>query len=80
MPDQLYTIPALSFLYLASNELTGTISREVGKFTGAKELNYNNNMLTGTIPSDIGKLGSIGKEIVEHISIARDNVCFISRE
>jgi Leucine-rich repeat (LRR) protein len=49
----------VSKLYLAGNQLTGSIPTELGKLTNLRELNLSDNQLTGSIPTELGKLTNL---------------------
>ena len=46
-------------LYLADNQLNGTIPPEIGNLTSLTSLEFNKNNLSGNIPSEIGNLSSL---------------------
>ncbi len=49
----------VTWLNLASNQLTGTIPTEIGSLTNLTSLNLGSNQLTGTIPAEIGSLTNL---------------------
>ena len=52
---------SLEILDLSENDLTGTISSELGQCTNLQQLALNNNNLSGTIPTELMELSSLGK-------------------
>ncbi|WP_423924442.1 Ig-like domain-containing protein [Candidatus Palauibacter sp.] len=46
-------------LWLRSNDLTGPISREIGKLAGLKVLDLSQNRLAGPVPPKVGRLESL---------------------
>ena len=46
-------------LYLSSNQLTGTIPRELGNLANLDGLYLSSNQLTGTIPRELGNLANL---------------------
>ena len=59
----------LSILYLDENQLTGTISEEVGNLINLNLLDLHMNFLTGTIPDSVGDLNGLGKLIQGMINL-----------
>ncbi len=51
----------VTWLNLASNQLTGTIPTEIGSLTNLTSLNLGSNQLTGTIPAEIGSLTNFAR-------------------
>jgi Leucine-rich repeat (LRR) protein len=63
IPEEIYGMANLEYLFLSFNSITGTISRNLGRLTNLKELYMFGNHLTGTIPTDVGLLTEL-KEFV----------------
>ena len=51
----------LTFLYLSSNQLDGSIPNEFGKVVKLRDLWLDNNFFSGEIPIDFGGLINLGK-------------------
>ncbi|OQU84633.1 hypothetical protein SORBI_3004G091300 [Sorghum bicolor] len=59
-PKELFFITTLtSFMRLAHNSLSGTLSPEVGNLKNLDELDFSNNMISGEIPTSIGECQSL---------------------
>ncbi|KAI8924855.1 hypothetical protein BC831DRAFT_463448 [Entophlyctis helioformis] len=58
IPD-LTGLTALQWLYLFSNQLTGTIPSSLGNLNALTQLNIQNNQLTGSIPAGIFSLPNL---------------------
>ncbi|KAM1010688.1 hypothetical protein ACFX2C_046139 [Malus domestica] len=58
----------LNVLDLSSNNLTGTIPKELGKLTSLFDLNLGDNKLSGSVPSEIGMLTNL-----QHLNLAAND-------
>jgi Leucine-rich repeat (LRR) protein len=54
IPEEIYGMESLEYIFLSFNSITGTISRNIGRLTHLKELYMFGNHLTGTIPTNVG--------------------------
>lgn len=54
IPDELYDLTQLKFLYLNENSMTGTLSENIGNLQLLEELFLGSNGFTGTIPFNLG--------------------------
>jgi len=54
IPEQLYELTNLKYLYLHDSALTGTLSESVGNLQLLEDLYLGNNEFTGTIPYNLG--------------------------
>jgi Leucine-rich repeat (LRR) protein len=59
IPEEIYGMENLEYVFLSFNSITGTISRNLGRLTNLKELYMFGNHLTGTIPTNIGLLTAL---------------------
>jgi len=53
------TMPALLYVSIDNNQLTGTFPTTFGKLAALADLELHGNLLTGTIPSELGHLSSL---------------------
>ncbi|XP_039046399.1 probable LRR receptor-like serine/threonine-protein kinase At3g47570 [Hibiscus syriacus] len=60
LPDSIGNVSAsLNHLWIDSNDILGTIPKEIGNLVGLEFLALYENMLTGSIPDSIGKLSKL---------------------
>ncbi len=54
MPEGLYNLTNLVFLFLYENSFSGSISNKIGDLTALITLSFYGNPFTGTVPSSLG--------------------------
>lgn len=59
VPSQFGSLKSLQSLVLAETNLSGSIPKEIGDYSGLVMLDLSGNRLTGTIPLEIGKLKNL---------------------
>ena len=72
IPDELYDLGKLKFLYLHNNVMTGSISNKVGYLYQLERLYLGNNEFTGPIPIGLGRLRQLRKSM--HPCLARHRI------
>uniref|UniRef100_A0A7N0ZST5 Leucine-rich repeat-containing N-terminal plant-type domain-containing protein n=1 Tax=Kalanchoe fedtschenkoi TaxID=63787 RepID=A0A7N0ZST5_KALFE len=61
IPDSLFTLPDLQFVYLENNKLSGLIPFEFGNLTKLYSLSLAGNRFVGRIPSSLGALTQLNQ-------------------
>eukprot|EP00977_Amphora_coffeiformis_P002086 scaffold400_cov185-Amphora_coffeaeformis.AAC.2 len=56
IPETLFDLSNLEFLWLVKNDLSGTVQSNVGQMGRLTYLNVNGNSLSGSIPTEVGQL------------------------
>merc|ERR1712071_536977 len=59
IPEEFYGATSLQNLFLSSNKLSGTISKNIGQLTKLLVLWLDDNSLSGKIPNEISALGDL---------------------
>jgi len=75
LPDALYDLTTLEYLYLFDNQLTGTLSEGLSQLGSLKHLFLGDNNLSGPLPQGLGSPGSGGANVrpLSWISLYRNN-------
>ena len=75
LPDALYDLTTLEYLYLFDNQLTGTLSERLSQLVSLKHLFLGDNDLSGPLPQGLGSPGSGGANVrpLSWISLYRNN-------
>ncbi len=69
IPDELWSLPNLEFLYASGNSLSGSLTPAIGNAKKLKELNLANNTLSGIIPEELCEMESLESIILFNDSI-----------
>jgi len=59
LPEEIYNIISLKYLYLHNNMFTGPLLSDVGKLKLLEKLVLNNNEFSGPLPSELGTLNHL---------------------
>ena len=69
LPEEIYNIISLKYLYLHNNMFTGPLLSDVGKLKLLEKLVLNNNEFSGPLPSELGTLNHLGKFFTSNILV-----------
>ncbi|OMO67050.1 hypothetical protein COLO4_30249 [Corchorus olitorius] len=61
IPDLIFGLPKLQYIYIENNKLSGPIPVNIGKVTQLYALSLAGNQFTGTIPSSISQLSQLNQ-------------------
>ena len=74
LPEEIYNIISLKYLYLHNNMFTGPLLSDVGKLKLLEKLVLNNNEFSGPLPSELGTLNHLGKFFTSNILIDNNDI------